>query len=80
MSANEDAGPNGVDCEIPHQLGRRTKHSCGNLPSKRVLKTLRGSPKAKTQRTQYLLTMDVGSLQNFMYIDIGFELLISLLL
>ena len=28
MSVNEDAGPRkGVDCEIPHRLGRRTKHS-----------------------------------------------------
>ena len=34
-SASENAGPRrGVDCEIPHQLERRTKHSlqgCGNL-------------------------------------------------
>ena len=27
MSANEDAGPRrGVDCDVPHWLGRRTKH------------------------------------------------------
>ena len=32
--ANEDTGPKGVDCEIPHWLERETKHSsygCGNL-------------------------------------------------
>ena len=36
MSASEDTGPQRrVDCEIPHRLGRRTKH----LPNRRVLKT-----------------------------------------
>ena len=29
-------------------------------PSKRVLKTLRGSPKMKVQRGQYLLAVDFG--------------------
>ena len=53
-SVSEDAGPQrGLDCEIPHRLGRRTKHFFMGvwkpLPSRRVLKTLRGSPKGKAQ-------------------------------
>ena len=29
---DRDTGPRRqVDCEIPHRLERRTKHSCGNL-------------------------------------------------
>ena len=31
---NEDAGPKGVDCKIPHRLKRGTKHflqGCGNF-------------------------------------------------
>ena len=43
--ANEDAGPSrGVDCEIPHQLERRTKHSlygCGNFFLLTCFKTVR---------------------------------------
>ena len=59
-SVSEDAGPQrGLDCEIPHRLGRRTKHFFMGvwkpLPSRRVLKTLRGSPKGKAQGEQYLL-------------------------
>ena len=34
------------------------------LPSKRVLKTLRGSPKGKAQRGQYLLAVSLGYYRN----------------
>ena len=58
-SASKDAGPERrVDCEIPHWLGRRTKHFFirvwKSFPNRRVLKTLRGSRKGKVQRGQYL--------------------------
>ena len=33
---------------------------CKPLPSKRILKTLRGSPKEKTQRGQYLVAVGLG--------------------
>ena len=40
-SVSEDAGPRrGVDCEIPHWLERKTKHSlqgCGNLSQAHAL-------------------------------------------
>jgi len=60
-SASEEARPQrGMDCEIPHWLRRRTKHFVKvwkPLTSRRVLKTLRGSPKGKAQRGQYLLAI-----------------------
>ena len=59
--ASQDSGPQReVDCEIPHRLGGRTKHSYKGVetyPSKRVLKTMKGSPKGKVQRGQYLLAV-----------------------
>ena len=49
--------------KIPHQLERETKHSIRvwkPLPCRRVLKTLKGSLKVKTQRGQYLLAVDLS--------------------
>jgi len=57
-SASENVGPRReVDCEIPHRLRERNEaffiRVWKPLPSQHVLKTLRGSPKAKAQRRQY---------------------------
>ena len=53
-SASENAGPRrGVDCEIPHRLGRRTTFFIRvwkPLPIICVLKTLRESPRGKTSK------------------------------
>ena len=50
--------------EIPYRLGRRTKHFFIRVwkppPNKHVLKTLRGSPKQKAQRGQYLLVVGLS--------------------
>ena len=66
--ASEDAGPPmGVDYEIPCWLERRMKHGllgCGSLSLKISFKTLRGSPKEKAQRGQYL---PVVSLDGYKY-------------
>ena len=65
--ASEDAGPlKGVDCEIPHRLERGTKHSITvwkPLPSKRVLKTLRGSRKGKSPKRIISASGGLGPLQ-----------------
>ena len=58
-SASKDAGTRRrVDCEIP-LVGEDNKAFFGRvwkpLPSKHVLKTLRGSSKGKAQRGQYPL-------------------------
>ena len=57
-SDSEDAGPQrGVDCEIPTSVGKENEaffiRVWKPLLSRRVLKTLRGSPKGKAQRGQY---------------------------
>ena len=51
-SASEDTGPRrGVDCDVPHWLGRRTNHH---------FKVLRESLKGKIQREQYVVAVDLG--------------------
>ena len=41
------------------------------LSSKCVIKTLRGSPKGKAQREQYLLTVDLGYYTNHAYLKLN---------
>ena len=65
----ERRAPKGVDYEILHWLQRGTKHclQVKTSTSRCILKTLRGSPKAKdkAQRGQYLLSVGLGGpLQN----------------
>ena len=54
----------GVDCENPTLVGEENETPFIRVwkpfPSKRVLKTLRKSPKGKAQRRQYLLAVDLG--------------------
>ena len=53
----------GYSCEISHRLERGIAFFIRMWkphPSTRVLKTLRGSPKGKTQRGQYLLAVGLS--------------------
>ena len=63
-SANEDAGPRRrVDCEIT-SVGEENEtffiREWILLPSRCILKTLRGNPKGKTQKGQYRLAVGLG--------------------
>ena len=53
----------GVDCDVPHWLGGEQTtiyNSVETFPYRTHFKALRGSPKGKAQRGQYLLAVDLG--------------------
>ena len=62
--ASEDIGPRKeVDCEIPHQLGRKTKHSlygCGNLSLRTRFENLEEKLEKKNLKRTYLLAVGLG--------------------
>ena len=77
-SVSEDARSwRGVDCEIPHRLGRRTKHffirAWKPLPSTRVLKILRGSPKGKVLYNLFCFSFYLAPLEDFTIIKLKCE-------